>query len=281
MSLTFACKQRLMLLASAAGLMLAAIVAQVQAQTVNGPQIAPANGPNAAAPRAETSSQQAKPTAAPLPAVEERMQLKQLTAEQFHTRIEQAFGRTLPPMTDDSSGWLRFAVSDGQGTQVLVAAHQKTREVRMVGRPDQLRGWKQIVATMDAPAPASGGNVTQLIAADKAAAPKIKQTVGVLLAQAQAPRTGQRQQQEQSQQQPPEPNAVSTSLLREVLKPRSSEPEQFDRRSVPGLRSGTAIRICRTGSGPRHIRNIHVHVVLPRWSPGPRCTGQAGPLRDA
>jgi hypothetical protein len=40
-----------------------------------------------------------------------------------------------------------------------------------VGRPDQLKGWKQIIATMDAPASAEGGKVTQLIAADKAAAP--------------------------------------------------------------------------------------------------------------
>jgi type II secretory pathway component GspD/PulD (secretin) len=189
------------MLQSAVAVLFAALtVIEARAQAVSGPQIAPASGPNAAAPRAAAPASQPKPAAAPLPAVEERMQLKQLTAEQFHTRIEKAFGKTLPPMADDGSGWLRFAVSDGQGTQVLIAAHQKTREVRMVGRPDQLRGWKQIIATMDAPAPHEGGKVTQLIAADKAAGPKIKQTVGVLVAQGQAPRANENQPVQQPQQ---------------------------------------------------------------------------------
>jgi type II secretion system protein D len=157
----------------------------VAAQQTARPQALPPVG--APAPR---TAQAARPPANNLPAVEERLQLKQLTAEQLHQRIEKAFGKPLPLLQDDGTGWLRFPVSDGQGPQVLIGAHQRTREVRLVGRPDQLRGWRAIVTALDTP-PAAG-QTTQLIAANKAAGPKIKQTVGVLLAQAQRqPQAGQ------------------------------------------------------------------------------------------
>src|SRR5690348_16281288 len=94
-------KTRWMLRLAMAGLLPTIPVHLVRAQSVGGPQIVPANGLNAAAPRSAVAAQQSKPATAPLPAVEERMQLKQLTAEQFHTRIEKAFGKALPLMEDD------------------------------------------------------------------------------------------------------------------------------------------------------------------------------------
>jgi type II secretion system protein D len=185
------------------GLALAMSVQFTCAQQGGGPQLAQPTGtvpprtPMHTAQRPPgppplAAPQQSPQAASALPAIEQRLQLRQMTAEQFHARVEKAFGRPLPLMQDDGSGWLRFAINDGAGAQVLIAAHQKTGEVRLVARPEQVRGWTQIVAAMETPAPQGSPNITQLIAADKAAAPKIKQTVGVLLAQAQAqPRPGQ------------------------------------------------------------------------------------------
>jgi general secretion pathway protein D len=121
-----------------------------------------------------------------LPAVEDRLELKTLNAASLHLRLEKAFGRPIPRMPDDGTPWLRFSVDAGGGSPVLIAANHQTREVRLVGRPEQLRAWRQIVTALDTPAAAD--RVTQLIAADRKAAPQIKQTVGVLTAQVQQPR---------------------------------------------------------------------------------------------
>jgi type II secretion system protein D len=132
-----------------------------------------------------------KPAAKPvppqtLPAVEDRLELKTLSAAVLHQRLEKAFGRAIPRMPDDGTPWLRFSIDAGGGSPVLIAANQQSREVRLVGRPEQLRAWRQIITAIDAPAAAD--RVTQLIAADRKAAPQIKQTVGVLTAQVQQPR---------------------------------------------------------------------------------------------
>jgi type II secretion system protein D len=148
------------------------------AQAAPGPKLPPQ------APKQASAA--AKLQNAALPAVEDRIQLQQLTAVQLHGRLEKAFGRALPRMPDDGTPWLRFSVDAGDGGAVLIAAHSQTREVRLVGRPEQLRAWRQIVTALDAPPAAD--RVTQLVAAEKAAAPQIKQTVGLLVAQAQPQR---------------------------------------------------------------------------------------------
>jgi type II secretion system protein D len=201
------------------GLALAMSVQFTCAQQGGGPQLAqptetaPPRTPAQTAQRPPGQPPLAAPQHSPqaasaLPAIEQRLQLRQMTAEQFHARIEKAFGRPLPPMQDDGSGWLRFTINDGAGAQVLIAAHPKTGEVRLVGRPEQRRGWAQVVAALDSPAPRGSSDITQLIAADKAAAPKIKQTVGALLAQAQPqPRLGQQRQPSAPEQPAPRTDA--------------------------------------------------------------------------
>jgi type II secretion system protein D len=200
---------------------LALVVCILAARPVTAQQGAPPQTlPPVGAPAAGTAPA-AKPPANNLPAVEERMQLTQLTAEQLHQRIEKAFGKPVPLLQDDGTGWLRFPVSDGQGAQVLIGAHQRTREVRLVGRPDQLRGWRAIVTALDTPAAA--GKTTQLIAAHKTAGPKIKQTVGVLLAQAQ--RQPQAGQPPQAGGQPPQDQPAPAPAPGENAPPVATVPE--------------------------------------------------------
>jgi type II secretion system protein D len=128
----------------------------------------------------------AKPQAAgATPAGEERLKLSRLKAVEFHARLERALEKKLPLLASDGTAWIRFSVDAGDGVPVLVAANSETGEVSVVGRQEQLRAWRQIVAALDGAPPA--GKVTQLVSADQASAPKIRQTVDVLLAQAQAP----------------------------------------------------------------------------------------------
>ncbi len=126
--------------------------------------------------------------AAQLPAAQERLELQRLTADELHQRLQKAFGREFPPLANDGTPWLRFSVDTGDGNPILLAANRDTRQVSLVGRPAQLRAWRQIIAALDAPEAAD--KVTQVLAADKAAAPQVRQAVTVLLAQAQQPAGG-------------------------------------------------------------------------------------------
>ncbi|BBO32398.1 secretin N-terminal domain-containing protein [Lacipirellula parvula] len=118
-----------------------------------------------------------------LPAEEASLQLRQLNPDQLHARLELAFDRALPRLPDDGTPWLRFPVDAGDKLPVLIAGNRQTGEVRIVGRPEQLRAWREIVGALDSPP--IGDRVTQLVSTDKAAAPHVKQTVGAIAAHAQ------------------------------------------------------------------------------------------------
>ena len=123
-----------------------------------------------------------------LPAAELHLQLALLSAAELHARLEQAFGRQLPLIGDANNPWLQFSVEGDAAAPLLIAAHRQTGDVRLVGRPEQLRAWREIIRAIDSAPPA--GQVTRLVAANKAAAPHVRQTVGVLLAQAQPQQPG-------------------------------------------------------------------------------------------
>ncbi|MBL9164538.1 MAG: hypothetical protein JNL18_17555 [Planctomycetaceae bacterium] len=148
----------------------------------NAPPIEEQRIPSAPTPPPQTTAAPAA-NAPGLPASEATLQLRQLSSDQFHARLELAFDRALPRMPDDGTPWLRFAVDTGDNSPVLIAANRATGEVRLVGRPDQLRAWEKIVGALDAP-PAPD-RVTQLVSTEKSATPHVRQTAGLLVAQAQ------------------------------------------------------------------------------------------------
>jgi len=151
--------------------------------TVNPAPAAPPTPPVAAPPPIAAPPPAEQPPAGELPASQEQLQLSRLSAVELHQRIESALGRKFPPVADDGTPWLRFSVDSGDGVPMLVAANRETRRVSLVGRPDQLRAWRQIITALDAPAAAD--KVTHLLAAEKAAVPQIRQAVSALLAQAE------------------------------------------------------------------------------------------------
>ncbi|HMP07008.1 MAG TPA: secretin N-terminal domain-containing protein, partial [Lacipirellulaceae bacterium] len=150
------------------------------------PPVEEAPAPLAAPPAAAEAP--APAGAGALPAAQQRWQLRYLTAQQLHARIEQVFGRPAPLLPDDGGPWLRFTVDAADGAAVLFAVNAQTSEVQLVGRPEQLAAWSQIIAALDsAPAP---DRTTEVVAAEQAAAPQIRQTAQMLLAQMQIPGGG-------------------------------------------------------------------------------------------
>ena len=159
------------------------IVPVQAAAPIASPNPPPMDETSAPTPLSVQAAAPVAPTPAGLPASEANLQLRQLNADQLHARLELAFDRALPRMPDDGTPWLRFAVDIGDSLPVLIAANRQTGEVRIVGRPEQLKAWNTIVAALDSPAAAD--RVTQLVSTEKKATPHVKQTVGVLTAQLQ------------------------------------------------------------------------------------------------
>ncbi|MCA9259816.1 MAG: hypothetical protein KDA61_11480 [Planctomycetales bacterium] len=113
--------------------------------------------------------------------VEQRFDLKRLTAQTFHDRLETALGRKLPIQREDGSPWLRFAIESENDAPVMATAHVETGELRLLGRPSQLNAWRTVVSALDAPPEAN--RETRMVAANRTAGPHVRQAVTTLLAQ--------------------------------------------------------------------------------------------------
>jgi type II secretion system protein D len=123
------------------------------------------------------------------PAEQADYQLRSLSADAFKQRLELAFGHPLPPVGEAEGEWLRFSVDAGDGSPVLVAANRNNGAVRIVGRPQQLKAWRSIIAALDAPEDPQ--QITKMVAGSPAAAPQIRQAVGVMTQPVQAPQVGE------------------------------------------------------------------------------------------
>lgn len=117
----------------------------------------------------------------PVPAENIEIQLSRLSVEQFHSRVEQTFGRKMPVTRSPDQRWLYFTVAADGGPEVVVSGNAATGVLRLAGRPDQLRTWQQIIAALDAPPAAE--QATDVVAAAADSQVRIRQVVNLLLAQ--------------------------------------------------------------------------------------------------
>jgi type II secretion system protein D len=135
--------------------------------------------PPAAASRPASPADQVGRSAPP-EIVESRVQLMHLTAASLHDRLEKAFGRKMPLLGGASDGWQRFSIDTGTEAPLLVTAHERTGEVRLLGRADQVGSWRRILAALDRPAQPDG--TTRAITTSQAAEAPIRDAVGKLVA---------------------------------------------------------------------------------------------------
>lgn len=113
-------------------------------------------------------------------------QLQQLEPRALHDRLQRALGTPIPLIQEPGDPWVRFSMDENDQTQVVVAMNDETKEVRLVGRPEQVKNWQQVIRALDAPETPTA--TTALIATRAEATPHVRQTVDILLAQATAQR---------------------------------------------------------------------------------------------
>ncbi|MBX3432398.1 MAG: hypothetical protein KF847_03675 [Pirellulales bacterium] len=130
---------------------------------------APAAAPASAAPEAKSAAQSAT------------LRLTQISAEDFHARLQTTFNRPLPLLSEPRSQWLRFAIELPSEPAVMAAVDRQTGTVRLDGRPEQLAAWRRIVEALDAPNDPQANPA--YVAVGPRAAPQVRQSVAMLLAQ--------------------------------------------------------------------------------------------------
>ncbi len=121
--------------------------------------------------------------------VKELVQLRTLTVDALHERLEKVLGRPLPTQRDDTGEWLGFTVFQQNGESVNLWANQRSGEVQILGAPDQVRSWRQVLAAVDTSADAT--TETRLVVTKQQSSAKVRQAVGVLSNQPVAAQTVQ------------------------------------------------------------------------------------------
>jgi len=108
----------------------------------------------------------------------EIIQLRTLTGEALHKRLQMVLKRVLPAERDPTGQWLGFIVDQHNGRSVTLWANVQTGQVQILGTPEQARSWRHVVEALDTPA---GANThTQVVVTKKESAAKVRQAVGVL-----------------------------------------------------------------------------------------------------
>ena len=117
------------------------------------------------------------------------VQLRTLTGEALHDRLQKVLQRVLPAERDTTDEWLGFTVDNQNGNETIVWANIKTGLVQVLGTPDQARSWRRVVEALDTPANAATN--TQVVVTKNQSSAKVRQAVGVLTEQATPARTVQ------------------------------------------------------------------------------------------
>ncbi|MCH7752852.1 MAG: hypothetical protein IH898_11950, partial [Planctomycetes bacterium] len=123
------------------------------------------------------------------PTTKETIQLRTLTGEALHKRLQKVLKRVLPAERDQTGQWLGFIVDQQNGRLVTLWANVQTGQVQILGTPEQVRSWRHVVEALDTPADANTN--VQVVVTKKESAAKVRQAVGVLSNQGVPARTVQ------------------------------------------------------------------------------------------
>ncbi|QDS98588.1 secretin N-terminal domain-containing protein [Adhaeretor mobilis] len=132
----------------------------------------------------KTLQQQAPQLQSPQALTEnDRLQLHNLTVEKLHDRLQETLGKQLPLVRNPQQPWARLVIEPGgaKAPPVVITGNLKTGELRLAGRPDQVRSWKQIIEALDSPA--RGTQQTAMVTTSGKSDAKVRQVVNLLLAQ--------------------------------------------------------------------------------------------------
>ena len=108
----------------------------------------------------------------------DKFQLKTLTAQTLHSRLEKVLNRRLPIQMDATGQWQGFNVDQHGRRAVTIWANQQTGEAQISGLPNQIGSWRQVVEALDSPPEID--SATQVVSTGPKSTAKVKQAVGVM-----------------------------------------------------------------------------------------------------
>ena len=108
----------------------------------------------------------------------QQLQLRTLTAETLHARLEKVFGHPLSAERDRTKEWLTFSLNEATGNSITIQANSRSRQVLIDGPALQTKSWRKIIETLDFPPTAAQASV--LVATKPDSAVPVRQVVGVL-----------------------------------------------------------------------------------------------------
>jgi len=109
-----------------------------------------------------------------------KLQLKTLTAETLHARLEKVLRTRLTTSQDPSGIWLGFHIRQAQGQAVTVWASTQVQQVQLSGPINLVDSWQKVIAALDTPA--RNSSITELIATKPGSQAKVWQAVNALQA---------------------------------------------------------------------------------------------------
>jgi len=142
---------------------------QAQASTET-PAVAPRN-----LPQAKVKSQQ--------------LQLRTLTGQSLHARLEKVLNRRLPIQQDATGQWFGFNVDKESGRPVSIWANKQTGQTQISGTDGQIRSWRQVISALDT-TPSAVASTEVVRTAPKSSA-KVRQAVAEIRRSAIAAQTVQ------------------------------------------------------------------------------------------
>jgi type II secretory pathway component GspD/PulD (secretin) len=122
-------------------------------------------------------SNQHQPTA-----TDPRLQLRNLTTDELHGRLEKLLSRPLAVSTDNTGGWHSFVLEAAAGTGVTVSMNPATGELHLAGPAASTSAWRTVITALDG-GPATDGGVTQLVATNPASHERVRQVLDVVQTQ--------------------------------------------------------------------------------------------------
>jgi type II secretion system protein D len=96
--------------------------------------------------------------------------LRNISAEALRTRLANLLLQPLPARSDPSGQWHTFSVGNSPASTVTIGVNLHSREVRLEGSPEVIKGWRSVVRALDNPQTEKGyfalpdGNITDVVA---------------------------------------------------------------------------------------------------------------------
>jgi len=108
-------------------------------------------------------------------ATNQKLQLRSLTAQTLHARLEKVLNRRLPIQQDTTGHWFGFNVDHESGRPVSIWVNKQSGQAQISGTAGQVRSWRQVISALDTTP--SGIASTEVVRTAPKSSAKVRQAV--------------------------------------------------------------------------------------------------------